>query len=417
MTTHLSTDVAIRKWRPETAGEARSVGGRDGLYVRGWPTGRKAFYLRPKTWLKVGDYPDTKLAAAREIALAAKRLRGEGYGIDALKAGLANAKDAATFEKIVRGEMLGGLKDCGTMRVPTYDDLWCEWFADVEPLLQAGPSRQRPRSIHVHHISPKIGCRPINEIRRREIHDIMVPLFRAKPTTAGHALSHLNKVFELAVTKEFREENPTPPRSQFPKRITPKRHHGTLPYQDMPRLWQSIEATAANRSTKLAILTAMVTGHRVGVVVAAEWAHLDFETGVWTIPARQDHETRGRMKSGREYALRLPPELLDRLRDLRSHNPRSIYVFESPTSTGHVSPNALLKLLKRFNEGLTNHGFRNAIKEYCRKVGPIVADHIADAFCDHSLKGLDASYRRMDTFEERAQLSQRLFEFVTSEPE
>ncbi|WP_240672262.1 tyrosine-type recombinase/integrase [Tropicibacter alexandrii] len=185
----------------------------------------------------------------------------------------------------------------------------------------------------------------------------------------------------------------------------------------MPRLWQSIEATAANRSTKLAILTAMVTGHRVGVVVAAEWAHLDFETGVWTIPARQDHETRGRMKSGREYALRLPPELLDRLRDLRSHNPRSIYVFESPTSTGHVSPNALLKLLKRFNEGLTNHGFRNAIKEYCRKVGPIVADHIADAFCDHSLKGLDASYRRMDTFEERAQLSQRLFEFVTSEPE
>lgn len=412
MSSPMSTDVAIRKWKPEKSGEARSVGGRDGLYIRGWPSGTKAFYLRQKTWLKIGDYPAVKLTTAREIALTAKRLRGDGFGIEALKKGLANANDAATFEKIARGEILGGLADQQDHRVPTYDDLWNEWFSDVEPHLQAGPSRRRPRAIHEQHISPIIGKRPINEIRRREIHDLLLPLFRKVPVTAGHGLGHVDKVFELAITREFREENPTPPRSQFPKRITPKRHHGTLPAEDMPRLWEAVQATSASPSTKLAILTAMVTGHRVGVVVQARWDHIDLDTGVWTVPARKSKDDTGHMKSGREFALRLPDGLLPHLVALKSDNPTAEFIFESPTTRGHVTPNALLKVLKRHDTSLTNHGFRNAIKEYCRRAKPPVPDHIADAYCDHSLKGLDASYRRIDTFCERADLARRLYEFI-----
>lgn len=115
------------------------------------------------------------------------------------------------------------------------------------------------------------------------------------------------------------------------------------------------------------------------------------------------------MKSGREYSLRLPDDLLTRLRGM---NERNEFIFESPATKGHVSANALLKVLKRFDPGLTNHGFRSAIKEFCRKTDPPVPDHIADAFCDHSLKGLYASYRRMDTSEERAELAARLYDFV-----
>lgn len=408
MATALSTDIAIKKWKPSKEGEARSVGGRDGLYVRGWPSGAKAFYLRQGTWLKLGDYPDIKLASAREIALVAKRLRGEGFSTATIKKGLANSTEASTFEKVVRGEMLGGVTD-EDARVPTYDEMWKEWFADIEPHLQEGPSRRRPRAIHEQHISPVIGKRPINEIRRRELYDMLLPMFREIPVSAGHALGHVNKVFELAITREFREENPSPPRSQFPKRTTPKKSHGTLPCEKMPELWQAVFDSSAGLSTQLAILTAMVTGHRIGVVVQAKWEHIDFENGTWTIPARVNKQEAGRMKSGREYTLRLPDELLARLKAL---NERNEYVFESPTTKGNVSANALLKVLKRFDPELTNHGFRNAIKEFCRKAEPPVPDHIADAFCDHALKGLDASYRRMDTSKERAELSGRLYDFV-----
>jgi len=413
----LTTDVAIRKWRPSADGEARSTGARDGLYVRGWRGGTKAFYFRSGTWLKMGDYPALGLADARERAIAAKRLKKEGFGVPALKRGFQLAMSASDFEAIVRGAKLSGAANSPAATAPTYHQLWEHWFADVAPTLQEGPSRNRPQSIHEHHIRPAIGDRPVHLVRRREIFDLLAPLFRDKPVTAGHALGHISKVFERAITLEYCDNNPTPPRSIFPKRVSPKKHHGTLAARDLPDLWRHMERSNASLSVKLAVLTAVVTAHRIGVVVRAEWQHFNMDSGIWTVPARTDKTTAGRMKSGRAYSLKLPNGLLAQLGRLREENTQAAFVFESPTTRGHVSENAILKVIKRYDADLTTHGFRNSIKEFCRRVDPPVPDHIADAFCDHSLKGLDASYRRYDTSSERAELALRIFEHVTGAAE
>ena len=418
-TTPLSSDVAIRKWRPAIDGEARSTGGRDGLYVRGWRSGSKAFYFRTETWLKIGEYPDTSLAKARELAIVAKRLKKEGFGKDALARGFANAKTASDLDGIVRGEILSGLAAGDLVKVHTYDEMWRQWFADIEPTLQAGPSRRRPQAIHEQHVSPVIGSRPLTEIRRREIFDLLAPMFRSVPVTAGHALAHINKVFELAIVKELCEANPTPPRASFPKRITKKKHHGTLPASKMPELWAWLQTTNTSASLKSAVLTAMVTGHRISVIVNAKWSDIDRDTGVWTVPERDDKATPGRMKSGRAYSLKLPTELLGMLAALKADSARDRheadqFVFASPVKRGCLTPNAVLKILKGFDGSLTTHGFRNSIKEFCRVTTPPVPDHVADAFCDHSLKGLDASYRRRDTSDDRAQLAERLMAYVTA---
>jgi integrase len=237
--------------------------------------------------------------------------------------------------------------------------------------------------------------------------------------TAGHALAHINKVFELAIVKELCEANPTPPRASFPKRITKKKHHGTLPASKMPELWAWLQTTNTSASLKTAVLTAMVTGHRVSVIVNAKWSDIDLHTGVWTVPERDDKATPGRMKSGRAYSLKLPTELLKMLAALKADSARGQrgdeqFVFASPVKRGSLTPNAVLKILKGFDPSLTTHGFRNSIKEFCRVTTPPVPDHVADAFCDHSLKGLDASYRRRDTSEERAHLTDRLMAYVTA---
>lgn len=410
----LTTDLAIRRWKPEKDGEAIGTGGRTGLYVRGWKTGTKAFYFRAKTWIKLGDYPDVSLATARELSAVSKRMVKEGYGVDALRRGFANASTATELEAIVRGEMLAGLTATGATNAPTYHDLWHEWYQGRKAKLQEGPSRRRPEAIHLHHVKPVLGDRPITEIRRREIFGLLEPLFRTKPVTAGHALGHIRAVFERAANKELIEADPTPQKSAFADAVAHRevKHHGTLSPDKMPVLWQWLNTTDASDAAKLAILTAMTTGHRIGVIVNAEWQHIDEAKGVWTVPARTDRATPGRMKSGREYTLRLPAPLLGRLSALK-HDPKQKYVFESPTTTGPISPNAILKTLKRFDQDLTAHGFRNAIKGWCRSATPPVPDHIADAFCDHSLRGLDASYRRGDTSRERAELAARLYEFVT----
>ena len=272
----LATDLAIRRWKPTKDGEAVGTGGRTGLYVRGWKTGTKAFYFRAKTWIKLGDYPDTTLAMARELSTVAKRLAREGFGVEALSRGFAKATTATDLEAVVRGEVLAGFADLGATSAPTYHELWTEWHEGRKHKLQDGPSRRRPEAIHLHHIKPVLGDRPITEIRRREIFNLLEPLFREKPVTAGHALGHIQAVFDRATNKELIEADPTPRKTAFADAVARRevKHHGTLAHDRMPELWQWLGTTDASDTAKLAILTAMTTGHRIGVIVNAEWVRI-----------------------------------------------------------------------------------------------------------------------------------------------
>ena len=125
---------------------------------------------------------------ARELSITAKRLVREGFGVDALRRGFANATTATELEAVVREELLAGLAATGTICAPTYHELWNEWYEGRKLKLQEGPSRRRPEAIHLHNIKPVLGDRPIADIRRREIFALLEPLFREKPVTAGHAL-------------------------------------------------------------------------------------------------------------------------------------------------------------------------------------------------------------------------------------
>jgi integrase len=154
----------------------------------------------------------------------------------------------------------------------------------------------------------------------------------------------------------------------------------------------------------------MLSAHRVRVVLAARWEHFDFDVGTWTVPAKTDNETPGLMKSGRAHTITLPRPFLDELRAMKVDEH---LLFPSTSGRGHLTENALLKALKTYDEGITAHGFRNSFKTWARSVG--VADWIADAYVDHSLKGLDASYRREDparVIAECAAVTERLYKYV-----
>ncbi len=410
----LTTDVAIRKWKPLKDGEAQGIGGRSGLYVRGWRAGGKAFYARlAGTWVKVADYGEMTLAEARELAPVTRRLAKEGWPAGAFRAAFeGGARTAAELEAAVRNEELPGLP---TMQASarTYDAAFQAWHGERKAKLQAGPSRRRPEAIHENHVAPVLGRRPVPEITRPEIVRALKPVFAENPVTAGYALQYVRAVLDWAVDEGWRDGNPTPPARSFAS-IKPERavrHHGTIAADRLPELWRQVQATGAGASVQAAILTLMVTGHRLAPVLHARWADLD-AAGVWTVPARTHKAELGRMKSGRAYSLKIPPGLLRQWHAARAND--CALIFPSPTDPRRpVSGAAVLKVLKRIEDGMTAHGFRNAVKTWCRTAKPPVPDHIADAFLDHSLRGLDAAYRRADTSRARAELAARLYRFVT----
>ena len=124
----MQTDTAIRKWSPAKNQEIHRCG--DGLYVRGFLSGRKLFQIRTtvggkRRWIDLGVYPDRSLADAREAAMSAKRILKNGEtSPDKLQATLLRGTQASDLEtQLVKGKD----DDAGRLGIPTFDQAYRAW--------------------------------------------------------------------------------------------------------------------------------------------------------------------------------------------------------------------------------------------------------------------------------------------------
>lgn len=116
------------------------------------------------------------------------------------------------------------------------------------------------------------------------------------------------------------------------------------------------------------------------------------------------------MKSGREFQVTFPKPFFERLIKSKTD---SEFVFPSPTTSGHVTPNATLKGFKNYENHITNHGFRNSLVTWARNRG--YPDYILDFYIDHSLRGLGKSYRREDLSAECEELTNEIYQYLSGE--
>ena len=406
MSKQLTTDASIRKWKVARDSDTYSCGNRSGLYIRGYSNQKKAFYWRSDTWIKLGDYPSLTLAEARELVSFCKRGRKQGKSVKAIQVALAASSSTDDFL-----ENLNKTSAIVTFENTTYDDVFTAWYsAKATKLWQSGPSRRRPKAMHEHWVPVPLKEKPISVITRQDIFSFMDKMFDEAYDSAGKQLGYMRRVFEFAINSGYANTNPVPPRGAFENVAPNKKPHGYLEYKRMPELWNWIEGRTLSVHTKFAMKTVMLTGHRISVVVHARWDHINLATRVWTVPhrANNDKETSGAMKSGREFMITLPEPFFEELLKIRVNSP---FLFPSPTTQGHVTPNATLKAFKRFKNTITNHGFRNSIKTWGRHEG--FPDYLMDAYVDHGLTGLDKSYRREDLTIKCEDVTKRLHQFFS----
>ena len=79
------------------------------------------------------------------------------------------------------------------------------------------------------------------------------------------------------------------------------RHFRAIDPQDVPAAYAAIEACSAELFSKLALQLLILTAARPGEIRGAQWAEIDMENAVWTIPAE-------RMKGEVEHRIPLSPE-------------------------------------------------------------------------------------------------------------
>jgi site-specific recombinase XerD len=261
MPERLTDRLVARLPAPETGNRLTRDDLVRGFAVRVTAAGAKAFVLdyrrkgdSLKRRLTIGSFPDWATLAAREEA---KRLKRE---ID------------------------GGADPVGRQRgdreAPTVDDLCDRYEAEQLPRKRITTQRDY-RSILRAHIRPGLGKRKVATLGFSDIDALHRTVTKASgPYRGNHVIAVLSKLCSLAVQWRWRVDNPCRgiERNDEAKR---KRY---LTGAELERLSAAL-AEHNDRDAADIFRLLLLTGARRGEVLAARWADIDVESGVWTKPA------------------------------------------------------------------------------------------------------------------------------------
>jgi len=202
---------------------------------------------------------------------------------------------------------------------------------------------------------------PIAAITPSQVLGWIRPLWDAKTIDASRTLGRLGKIFRAAIALQVREKaNPAvwSVQGEFlpsARKLAPVKHHIALPHAEVPAIVKklSYETTNTARCVLLTILTAVRSQEARG----ARWSEIDFDKGLWTVPAE-------RMKAGREHLVLLSKQAIELLQSM----PRTTeLVFPSQKGLDRchdeIRPQSLVRALDRIvDKHVTLHGFRSSFK-------------------------------------------------------
>jgi len=164
-------------------------------------------------------------------------------------------------------------------------------------------------------ILPSLGSLKVANVSRRDIESLHLRL-KKTPYQANRVVALLSKMFSLAVSWEWRLDNP----AQGIEKYQEEKRDRWLNDEELQRLWLVLDKHSENL-TSYVFKFLLLTGARKGEALQATWDQFDLEKGLWIKPA---HLTKQKKK---EY-LPLSDKALLLLDSLKNRNTEdSPYLF------------------------------------------------------------------------------------------
>ena len=348
-----------------------------GLYLQVSPGGRSwVFRYRAgnrERWMGLGPLRDVSLAEAREKAAAARKLRLEG--IDPIEA--RNAQRAAVKLETAKAMTFG---QCVEAYLQTHEIGW----KNVK-------HREQWRMTLTDYCK-SISNLPVQAIDTDLLLKVLTPLWTTRTETAKRLRGRIERVLSWAKGRGLRDgENPARWSGHLdemlasPAKIAAVKHHPALPYAEIPEFMA--ELRQRDSLSALALEFTVLTAARTSEVIGMEWAEIDLEAKVWTMPA-------ARMKAGKEHRVPLSERALAILRNVPRHG---AHIFR-------LSDMAMLQLLRGMRPNLTVHGFRSCFMDWCHETTN-APKAVIDMALAHKIEDkVEAAYRRGDLFRKRIKL-------------
>jgi integrase len=180
-----------------------------------------------------------------------------------------------------------------------------------------------------------------------------------------------------------------------PSKIARVEHHPAVAVEDVPAVVADIMARPGIAAQ--ALLLQVLTAARSGEVRGARWPEIDFDTGVWVVPA-------DRMKGHRMHRVSLSTQAVTLLKALPRFEATDL-LFPSQRNTV-LSDMALASVMRRMKLEAVPHGWRSSFRDWAGDYTDYPRDLIEMALAHAIDSKVEAAYRRRDMLDRRRALMQ-----------
>ncbi len=254
------------------------------------------------------------------------------------------------------------------------------------------------------HVLPTLGDKPIREVSRADIHELLDAVAEAAgPSAANGALKHMHRLFEFALDRELVDRNPAHKMKR--KDLKPNGDvRRNLPDDALRAIWKAAGDIGYPAGPALRLL--MLTGQRRNDITLMARGEVDVDRHLLEIPA-------ARYKSRRDHQVPLVGPAWEIFNALPQQSDGD-YLFSN--RAGKVAINGWAKDKAKIDK-LTGplahwslHDLRSTAESRMAEMG-IVQEH-RDAVLGHAKPGLQKTYNKFDYANEKVEALRRYGELL-----
>jgi integrase len=241
---------------------------------------------------------------------------------------------------------------------------------------------------------PRFGNLSLPEVTSADVRQATLAAREVAPGVARKLVYRVSSVFKWGIAEGMCASNPAVSQAlALPREVRKPKHRRSLPYSQVAECIETIKASQAWGSTKLALEFLILTASRSGEVRMARWEEIDVDAKTWTVPPE-------RSKQRRPHRVPLSERALDILSQAGAQRDDSGLVFPS-LSGKPLSDMTLSKLVKELGFDADVHGFRTSFRTWGQEQTDYPRE-VQEAALGHKMgDAAEQAYARSDLFEKR----------------
>ncbi len=409
----IPSDKTLKAIKP--GDERKRINDGEGLYLQlfvkggshGW---RFAYSLAGRrNILSLGTYPDTSLALARQKADDARRMVAEGQDPSA-----ARQEAKAEVQRKRRAERLA---DAGLPPEGSFEAVAREWLSQVHQVKVSPGHAERTRVRLEQDAFPWIGRRPIGEIEAPELLQVLRRVEgRGAIETAHRIKDACGQVFRYGIATGACARNPAADLRDALRPVQTKHHAAITEPAQVAKLLRDMHDYQGSAVTRAALALSALLLLRPGELRHMEWAWVDLEAAMLTVPAEAMKRKKADKADGPPHHVPLAAQAIAVLQELQPLTGSGRYVFPALTSKQRcMSENTVRSALRRLgygNDDMTAHGFRatarTMIAERLGVLPEVIEAQLAHAVGD----ALGRAYNRTQFADQRRSMMQAWADYL-----